>query len=112
MIESIGKSASHLFGKVTIEDMVAAFGGGAQRSMSKTYWSLGLFAAGSFIGAGVALLLAPKSGKEFRRDVASTVSTLKDRVEHLVSQGQEAMGSKPTAAVTSVPSNGKSAHSV
>jgi hypothetical protein len=42
-----------------------------RRSMAtKWVWSVGLFFGGALVGAGVALLVAPKSGSELRKDLA------------------------------------------
>ncbi|HEX4475611.1 MAG TPA: YtxH domain-containing protein [Polyangiaceae bacterium] len=42
--------------------------------------ALGIFAAGAVVGGAVALLLAPKSGDEMRRDLASRADDLRHRV--------------------------------
>ena len=36
---------------------------------SRFFWSLGLTLGGAVIGAGIALLLAPKAGTELRKDL-------------------------------------------
>ena len=42
------------------------------------------FVAGSVVGAGLALLYAPKSGKEFRKDI-------KEKTDELVDKGEEVL---------------------
>ena len=44
------------------------------------------FFIGGLVGAGVALLLAPKSGQEIRRLVKDTGGTVKERAEECVEQ--------------------------
>jgi gas vesicle protein len=42
----------------------------ARRStQSKALWTVGLVLGGAVVGAGIALLLAPKSGSELRKDL-------------------------------------------
>jgi gas vesicle protein len=36
---------------------------------SKALWTVGLVLGGAVVGAGIALLLAPKSGSELRKDL-------------------------------------------
>jgi hypothetical protein len=43
---------------------------------------LGLFVLGACVGAGAALLFAPKSGRELRRDISAKASELKDTVRN------------------------------
>jgi gas vesicle protein len=42
--------------------------------------ALGVFGAGVAVGAGVALLIAPKSGARLRQDISDRASSLKHRV--------------------------------
>ena len=44
----------------------------------------GAFLIGGFIGAAVALLYAPKSGRETRKDIARTAKKVKKETVHLV----------------------------
>jgi gas vesicle protein len=46
-----------------------------------------LFAAGSLIGAGVALLFAPQSGKRTRRDIRHAIDSLVDDVSESMHDG-------------------------
>lgn len=49
------------------------------------------FLWGALIGAGVALLLAPKSGKETRRDIRQGVDRLRNTAEDTVRQVQQTL---------------------
>ena len=46
------------------------------------------FVAGGLIGAGVALLLAPKSGKELRKDIKDIASDTRDKIATTVEKGK------------------------
>jgi gas vesicle protein len=53
--------------------------------MSDDYRKIaGAFLIGGFIGAAVALLYAPKSGRETRKDIARTAKKVKKETVHLV----------------------------
>jgi len=45
-----------------------------------------LIIAGGLVGAGLALLFAPQSGKKTRRDISRFASRVKDRTEDLVEE--------------------------
>lgn len=45
---------------------------------------LGAFLWGALIGAGAALLLAPRSGRETREEIAASAQRLRDRAEDMV----------------------------
>jgi gas vesicle protein len=47
------------------------------------------FLVGCLAGAGAALLLAPKAGKEVRDDIKRLASTAQDRVTHAIDEGKE-----------------------
>ena len=47
------------------------------------------FLAGGIVGAGLALLLAPKPGKEMRADIRRIATNTKDRVAVAVARGKE-----------------------
>ena len=54
----------------------------------------GMFVAaviGAAVGAGVALLLAPRSGKETRDWLAARTGELKDRTSNALTQGKDAI---------------------
>jgi gas vesicle protein len=44
---------------------------------------------GGVVGAGVALLLAPKSGRELRKDITGLASKTRDRVAATVEEGKK-----------------------
>src|SRR4051812_14336568 len=66
----------------TREDLVNAFSSmTSQRSATTDIASvIGVFGAGLLIGAGLALLFAPKSGEELRRDLGERISSASDDV--------------------------------
>ncbi len=66
------------------------------------------FIVGGVVGAGVALLLAPKPGKEIRNDLKRFATTTKDRVTLAVEKGKE-LYEEGTAAVGSAIDAGKTA---
>jgi gas vesicle protein len=47
--------------------------------------SLALFGAGLLVGAGLALLLAPTSGRELREEITDRAKELSDRVSSAAS---------------------------
>jgi gas vesicle protein len=48
-----------------------------------------IFAVGALIGAGIALLYAPQSGKETRKQLAKKARQLKDKAQDTVESAQE-----------------------
>lgn len=63
------------------DDILGALG--LQTRQSSASWllgSLGLFGLGMVVGAGVALLVAPKPGAELRRDLEGRIKTVRERV--------------------------------
>ena len=67
-----------------------------------------LFLVGGAVGAGVALLLAPKPGKEIRNDLKRFATTTKDRVTLAVDRGK-VLYEEGRAAVASAVDAGKTA---
>ena len=58
--------------------------------MEKTERSLLVpFLVGGFVGAGIALLLAPKSGRELRKDIKDIASDTRDKIATTVEKGKE-----------------------
>ncbi len=55
------------------------------------------FLVGGLVGAGIALLLAPKSGKELREDVKHMASSTRENVTAGVEKGKELYGETSTA---------------
>jgi len=76
------------------EDILGALG--LQSKQSAGAWAVGtfgLFGIGVLVGAGVALLLAPKPGSELRRDLGERVKTVRDQVGARLNNGQQQMDS-------------------
>jgi gas vesicle protein len=63
------------------DDILGALG--LQTKSSTTSWlmgTLGIFGLGMVIGAGVALMIAPKPGAELRRDLEGRLKTARERI--------------------------------
>jgi hypothetical protein len=61
------------------EDVASAVGLKAPASTTgDILTAFGIFGAGIFLGAGLALLFAPKAGHEIRRDIAEKVGEMGD----------------------------------
>ena len=60
------------------------------------------FLVGGAVGAGVAMLLAPKPGKEIRNDLKRFATTTKDRVALAVDRGKELYGEGRAAVVGAI----------
>jgi gas vesicle protein len=61
------------------DDVLAAFGLATKPSTAgQLFGSLGLFATGLLVGAGVALLLAPKSGQDLREDLGERLRSIRN----------------------------------
>lgn len=56
------------------------------------------FLVGSLVGAGIAFLLAPKSGRELRKDITDIASDTKGKIAATIDKGKELYG-EGTAAV-------------
>jgi gas vesicle protein len=67
------------------------------------------FLVGGVVGAGVALLLAPKSGKEIRNDIKRFSTTTKDRVILAIDKGKELYEGGRTAVMSAIDA-GKTAY--
>ena len=78
--------------------------------MEKTERSLLVpFLVGGFVGAGIALLLAPKSGRELRKDIKDIASDTRDKVAMTVEKGKE-LYIEGTEAVKHAIEAGKTAY--
>jgi gas vesicle protein len=72
------------------EDILAAIGLAPKPSAGQ--WlagTLSVFGLGLLVGAGAALLLTPRSGRELRGDLADRVKTLRDRTANKVNAAAE-----------------------
>jgi gas vesicle protein len=67
------------------------------------------FAVGGLVGAGVALLLAPKAGKELRKDITDMAAETRNKIVATVEKGKELYG-EGTEAVKHVFEAGKTAY--
>jgi hypothetical protein len=67
------------------DEIIRALGLHARRSTgSEMVPSLALFGAGVLVGAGLALLFAPTSGRELREELGERAAELKDRAASVV----------------------------
>lgn len=74
---------------------------GLQTKQSGGDWilpTLGVFSLGLLVGAGVALLLAPKSGRELREDVRNRVQGSEEDRKGALS-GSAGLGDRPSRAL-------------
>ncbi|MDZ4684421.1 MAG: hypothetical protein SH850_04975 [Planctomycetaceae bacterium] len=79
------------------DDLAAGIGMQARSTPTADIFStLGIFTSGVILGAGLALLLAPKPGREIRHDIAEKVGEI---------GGQMGMTSAPNAPLTANRSN-------
>ncbi len=62
------------------EEIIRALGMQTRSSHSDMMPGLALFGAGILVGAGLALLFAPSSGRELREELGQRVGELRDRV--------------------------------
>ena len=67
------------------------------------------FLVGGVIGAGIALLLAPKSGRELRKDIKGIASDTRDKIATTVDKGKE-LYTEGTEAVKNAIESGKVAY--
>ncbi len=70
--------------------------------IEKSEPGIGTFLAGLAIGAGIALLFAPRSGEETRRDLERRARKIGDQAQDLVSGVTESVGQTLQDAKTSV----------
>ena len=61
------------------EDLIRALGLQTRRSNGDVVPSVALFGAGLLVGAGLALLFAPSSGRELREELGERAAELRDR---------------------------------
>lgn len=75
------------------DDLLKLIGAEERRGGGEVFFTgLGLFAAGVLVGAGAALLLAPKSGTELRRDLQGRLQS-RSELGGQISQGVGAQAS-------------------
>ncbi len=61
----------------------------AEKAEKKESSFLVPFLIGGLVGAGIALLLAPKSGKELRKDIVDLTARTRDKVNATVEKGRD-----------------------
>jgi gas vesicle protein len=67
------------------------------------------FLVGGFLGAGIALLMAPKSGKDLRKDIKNMATDTRDKIVTTVEKGR-VLALKGTKAVKNAIEEGKVAY--
>jgi gas vesicle protein len=67
------------------------------------------FLVGGIVGAGIALLLAPKSGKDLRKDIKDIASDTRNKITTTVEKGKE-LYVEGTTAVKNAIEAGKLAY--
>ena len=81
------------------EDILTAMGLEKRRSSAeKMLPMIGIFGAGLLVGAGVAMLLSPKTGREVREAIGGAVGGAVSRFTTQTEQGGEAMRGTAGAA--------------
>lgn len=78
------------------DEIIRALGLQAHRSNNDVIPSVALFGAGILVGAGLALLFAPSTGRELREEISHKASDLADRVTSSAEQAMAENG-KATA---------------
>ena len=75
-------------------------------SQTRSNWNAGStlmgFAIGAAVGAGIALLMAPASGKHTRERLASTARRLSRSAEHTIDQARDAVAELGTDAKSAI----------
>jgi len=73
-------------------DILGALGLQSRPSASEwAFGTFGLFGLGVLVGAGVALLLAPKPGSEIRREIGSRLKEVQDQVKARVGNNGQSL---------------------
>jgi len=67
------------------------------------------FLVGGLVGAGIALLLAPKSGRETREDIKDLAVKTKERIATTIDKGRE-LYKEGTVAISGAIEAGKAAY--
>lgn len=80
-----------------------------ERETTSTRSILVSFAVGGLVGAGAALLLAPKSGKELRKEIKGLALDTRNKVSETIDKGRELYVDNVTAIKGAVEA-GKTAY--
>ncbi|MDX2165778.1 MAG: YtxH domain-containing protein [Deltaproteobacteria bacterium] len=75
----------------TTDDLIKLAGLQRQSRGGDLLPGMALFGAGLLVGAGLALLLAPTSGRELREEIGERAADLKDRVGAAAEQAADAV---------------------
>jgi hypothetical protein len=85
------------------EDILAALGLERRRSGTDVLVpTIAIFAAGALVGAGAALLMAPRSGREMRRQLRGKATELGTSAGHMLTEARDAIVNKGEDAVHKV----------
>jgi gas vesicle protein len=71
---------------------------------------LTIFAVGALVGAGIALLYAPQSGKDTRKLLAKKAKALKDKAQDTVENAQEFINDRKAELVSAFGSEKQEGH--
>ena len=86
---------------LTKEDVLASLGLAFKPSLSqRTLGALGTFGLGALVGAGVALLLAPRTGQELRGDLGRRIRRRAQEINASAGNGSVDRGSPEPRAST------------
>lgn len=72
--------------------------------------AIGFFAAGAAIGAGLAVLFTPSTGKEVRGKIAKAATDAKEKVEGLLGSSEEDAAEPEETPAPTRSHNGRRAH--
>jgi gas vesicle protein len=89
---------------INAEKILGALGLQKQDSSGVVAPMVGAFVIGGLIGAGIALLFAPKAGEELRRDLGRRVDEALESKEGLVTDYKSAAKSESRPPQTGAPS--------
>jgi len=67
------------------------------------------FVIGGLVGAGIALLLAPKSGREVRKDIKDLAGSTRDKITATMHKGKELIEENKIALASAIEA-GKTAY--
>ena len=98
MIQETVKDRLHAARGLGTNDVLAALGLERRRTpIDMMIPAAGLFFAGLLVGAGVAILVAPKSGRETRAELKTIARDVRDQVTGVVREGADTVRQLPAA---------------
>jgi len=84
------------------DDVLAAFGLETKTSLTgRLFGTMGLFTVGLLVGAGAALMLAPKTGQDMREDLGQRLRSLRDSAARLAESNSQTNDHLTSAGSTS-----------